>query len=116
MFNIKRLYKDEGSVSIGDLMNRVRDLEAAVKADFVHGILGLHRPSTDDEEILQLIRPDYSKTTGEVFWDASRYSIMESSTDNLYALGFVHHRDETGLHTDDYPSWAWMLTANGKER
>nr|POF02209.1 heterokaryon incompatibility protein 6, or allele [Quercus suber] len=88
--------------SVMYLLDLAQQRLSSVPADKVYGLLGLIAQS-DGRSIIH-IKPDYSKSTAEVYREAAS-SVIESSGD-LQVLDYVRHWTCDGeLELDDFPSW-----------
>lgn len=97
------------SVSFPRLLVRLSRIAKSSDArDKVFGSLGLHDSSQHSEIVAKFIKPDYSKSVGEVLRDAMRYSILDliarNEVDKLYLLNSVEHESEVDLD-GEFPSW-----------
>lgn len=79
--------------------------------DHIYAILDLLRLSAPgSSESFDLIAPDYSKSTAQVFRDATIFSLLELRS--LHILRNVYHRGDIALDVGAYSSWVpqWYRT------
>lgn len=81
-----------------------RSLQAHDPRDRVFALLGIFQRRGTQETLHSLLVPNYQKTAGDVFRDATRFAIVEEG--NLKPLCMIHQQSLEGLDSLVMPSWA----------
>ncbi|KAK4613496.1 hypothetical protein CLAFUW4_09337 [Fulvia fulva] len=79
-------------------------METTDPRDRIFAVLELFRAGAKLNDIPDLLKPDYSKTAGAVFRDATRYALGEANSNTLLAT--ISHRSNEELADNDFASWS----------
>lgn len=93
-------------IPIMDLVLRSREFLATNERDYVFALLSLAKETSDIKELSSLMRPDYSKTTCQVYIDFTRGLIeMQKSLDILSIIDY-RVSSRLDLRYSGLPTWS----------
>ncbi|KAK4497941.1 hypothetical protein PRZ48_010597 [Zasmidium cellare] len=85
----------------------IRTMNTTDPRDRVFAILDLYRHRAGLQSLPELLMPDYTKPTSDVFRDATRHALSEPASGGL--LSTICHRSDADMYANGYSSWTLRL-------
>ncbi|KAI5369263.1 hypothetical protein Slin14017_G001420 [Septoria linicola] len=103
-------FPEPGVSVISSLLGMLRDFEATDPRDHIYGMMGLSRYYCPAELPIH-IQPDYSKSTAEIFAEATRLCLLDKGSSDAWQ--YIRYRP-SWHHGGELPSWVppWDAVAD----
>lgn len=95
-----------------NILGKNKFAEATEPKDMVFGILGLLSQSPSLERLPSLLTPDYDKSLGDVYRDATIFAMQER--ENLYILRRIMHSGDDAPNLEGLLSWVPQYNRKGR--